>query len=136
MKNLIDDRGFISILDGDDSLEIDVPTTFNEPITFGTGSALIFNGNTNPRKIYVTLSGSDTTGDGSFLNPYRTVAKGVQVANNATNRALTTPYVIDIGAGTFTETQFPIFVSQSIMIKGQGGNMTRITSAQTGITFF
>jgi len=128
MKNYIDEKGFWSVNSADQELYV------NQRMHFSGGFTT--SDNFDPKKIYISLSGSDSNGDGSYMNPYRTISKGVSVANAASDRSLTSPYVIEIGAGTFTETNFPVFVSQSIMIKGQGGNMTRVTTTGSNLTFF
>lgn len=128
MKNYIDEKGFWSVNSSDQELHINQRMHFSGGFTTSE--------NFDPKKIYISLSGSDSSGNGSYLNPYRTVAKGVSVANAATDRSLTSPYVIEIGTGTFSETELPIFISQSIMLKGQTGNMTRITTTGSNTTFF
>ena len=66
-----------------------------------------------PQEIYVTLLGNDTTGDGSFYKPYRTVVKAISMCGVALT-------VIDIGTGEFSEHKLRIDSAQNIMIRGSG----------------
>ena len=72
-------------------------------------------------KIYVTKFGSDTNGDGSFVNPYATLAMAVSVANSQAS-ATTNPMAILISPGIYVEDNSagPITITASgISIVGQ-----------------
>lgn len=73
------------------------------------------------RVVYVNLAGSNTTGDGSFNRPYRTLAfAATRVPSNQ-------GYTIHLGSGTFVETsasQIPTGVN----VVGEGESSTVITS--------
>ncbi len=75
--------------------------------------------------IYVTTYGNDTTGDGSFDNPFASLAKAVDVANSI---ALTLPAVlIMMGPGAYVENNSvgPITVTSS-GISIVGGSATSV----------
>jgi hypothetical protein len=70
--------------------------------------------------IYVSLSGNDTTGNGSIGNPYRTLFKAVSVATSGQS--------IKLGTGTFVETNF-ILVPVGVSIYGDGTLNTIVTGS-------
>ena len=51
-------------------------------------------------KVYVAKNGNDTTGDGTYGNPYKSVTKGVIAAVNRNN---STPTVVFVQPGEYTE---------------------------------
>jgi len=53
------------------------------------------------RTIYVAKYGNDTTGDGSFNNPYLTVSKGIAIANTLSSNA--NPVAIQVNSGVYVE---------------------------------
>jgi hypothetical protein len=63
------------------------------------------------RNIYVDKSGNDTTGNGTNLSPFLTVAKAVQIAL-AGNTSVTVQTSIMIGTGNYTEVN-PIVITKS-----------------------
>jgi hypothetical protein len=67
------------------------------------------------KKIYVDLSGNDSTGDGSILLPLLTIGAAVALASDAA--WATNPVVIEIGPGTFVET---FFIPDGIILRGSG----------------
>ena len=82
------------------------------------------------RTIYVSKAGNDSVGDGSFNNPYLTVAKGVQLAN--TLATFDTPVTVSIGGGIFVEDNSgsPIeIVHQGIALVGESTEGTVIQPA-------
>ena len=56
---------------------------------------------TTSKTYYVTLNGSDSTGNGSFSAPYRTIKQAVSIANPLVSAA--DPITISIGSGIFLE---------------------------------
>ena len=66
---------------------------------------------TNPNHIYVATNGSDTTGDGSKINPFKSIAKALTKAINGK----CTIYIFD---GTYNESALNI--SNSVSIVGMG----------------
>jgi len=75
---------------------------------------------TDPTKIYVELTGSDSTGTGSRNNPFRTVTHAVNVKINET---------ILVGPGDFNMAggeEFPIYIYSGTIITGSGIDTTRI----------
>lgn len=97
--------------------------------TNGTGSTTASNAGvsfttatTSGTNYYVSLSGSNTTGDGSSGNPWRTVAYAAsQVTAGTGNKT------INVGAGTFVETQ-AIKLPLGVNIVGAGETNTTITA--------
>ncbi len=65
--------------------------------------------------IYVATTGSDTKGDGSKANPYQTINKGLEAAENG--------YTIQIAAGTYNEN---IKVNKQVTIIGEDPETTII----------
>ncbi len=69
--------------------------------------------NVNPK------TGSDTTGDGSSLKPYKTLTKAVAVVKNSTTPGLT----IQLGLGMYSSSsgeKFPIVIPTGMTITGSG----------------
>lgn len=73
--------------------------------------------------VYVSLSGNDATGDGSYAKPYRTVAFAMASVQGAT-RFLR--YVIFVGPGRYDEAQ-TVLVKANVLVVGSGNQFaTRI----------
>ena len=66
-----------------------------------TGSSYLPVSPSLSKNIYVTKYGNDITGDGSFANPYATLAKGITTANTLASTA--NPMVILISPGIYIE---------------------------------
>lgn len=76
---------------------------------------------TTTNVVFVDKSGSDTLGDGSIANPYRTVVKALTTITTATN---SNRFLIHVGAGEFFESQ--IVMKQFVSLQGSGINVTTI----------
>lgn len=63
---------------------------------------------------YVTLGGNDTTGDGSFENPFLTIARAM---TSITTASVTNPWLVDVGPGVFA-TSFT--VKNGVTVRGAG----------------
>lgn len=133
MFNKVESRGFISSVNGGNQFDIEQPTRFLNSVSMS--GSVQFGTDIQPEMVYVSLSGSDTTGNGTYLSPYRTLVKAVNVISSSRNYSTAHPYVISLGAGTFTET-IPINLPQSVAVIGQGVGMTRLTTNNTGSVFF
>lgn len=79
---------------------------------------------TQQQTIYVSRNGSDTTGNGSILFPYATIAKANSVITTATN---TQKFVVVLLGGRFDETA-NILLKPYVSYVGFGSSMTYITS--------
>lgn len=116
-----------------------VADSFNDTLTFtSTDGSLAITGNSatdavdfsansagGPNAIYVSKTGSDTTGTGSYFNPYLTLTKALSMATGAT---AADPYFIYIYPGDYTETaglKFKSFCHMMGIV--MGGNPVRIT---------
>lgn len=133
MYNKVDDRGFISSLNGGNKLDIEQPTRFLGNVTFS--GSFQFGTTIQPEIIYVSLSGSDSAGDGSYLNPYRTLVKAVNVISSSGNASTSHPYTVQLGGGVFYET-VPIQIPSSVGIRGTGNGLTRVATTNTGSIMF
>ncbi|MEW6366116.1 MAG: DUF1565 domain-containing protein [Acidobacteriota bacterium] len=75
--------------------------------------------------IYVDQDrGSDTTGDGSFENPYETITKGLSVA--------TSGWTVSVAPGFYEADSgetFPLFVPDGVALRGAGMKKTYIAGA-------
>lgn len=69
--------------------------------------------------IWVAKNGNDTTGDGSFHNPYLTVG---QANTSITDSSSTNPYIINIAPGMYTEA--PITIKDYVSIRSVGGDFS------------
>lgn len=74
---------------------------------------------------YVTLGGNDTTGDGSFENPFLTIARAMTSITLATT---TNPWLVDVGPGRFA-TSFTI--KNGVTIRGAGSGSGNFNGAPT-----
>ena len=76
----------------------------NVTVTNGTGTITVGVSVQIPptsREIYVATYGNDVTGNGSYLNPYASLAEALTIANSIATT--TNPVVIHIEPGTYTE---------------------------------
>jgi hypothetical protein len=71
--------------------------------------------------IFVSLAGNDSTGNGSPTSPYLTIGKAF---STITTSGISNPFVVEVGAGVFTETSltFPVWT----FLKGSGVQATSI----------
>ena len=105
--------------------------TNNVRLGVGAVNQLLGSDGTNPiwkditvtNTIYVTKGGSDTTGNGSLTNPYRTVTKAMTAVGSPTINDST---VINVGPGHFTEAG-ALTIKPWVFIVGTGWRSTRIT---------
>lgn len=122
MFNKINSTGFYSENQPFDLLHIETESHFKNNVHFsGTINGIDPSDvglTAEPQMIYVTLSGSDTTGDGSYFKPYRTVAKAATVASQAIDRSAANQFLIEVGPGRFVETALPIFLPLGTTVKG------------------
>ena len=89
------------------------------------------------RTIYVSKAGDDNQGDGSFNNPYITVTKAVEIANNLSTSA--NPITISVGGGIFVENNegSPIAIMRSgISIVGESTHGTIISPSTLSNNLF
>ncbi len=85
------------------------------------------------KSYYVSLAGNDTTGDGSLLNPFRTIGQALFVANSVAS--LINPVAIVVGAGNFIEN--PLTISaDGISVIGSSMQSTNVIPANGGATLF
>lgn len=76
-------------------------------------------------RVFVRTNGSDSLGDGSFVNPFRTVAKAADVSGFND--------VIEVGDGDFVE-MIPIVFNKNLTLKGNGPGRTRVVGSHpTGV---
>jgi hypothetical protein len=129
MKNVINERGFISH-PGATSLSVDCSTTFNMPVTMTSLTASL---DKTMNRVFVDMSGDDVTGDGTFSNPYRTVAKALAVVS-ASSPTLTNRYGISIGAGKYNEDS--LNVPDYTGVYGIGIGTTVIAATQASVPVF
>ncbi|QRN95951.1 DUF1565 domain-containing protein [Archangium violaceum] len=106
----------------DGALNLDLSASAGDPHLMGLA---LYSVGANPEPIpgartyYVSLSGNDSTGDGSQARPYRTIAKAAEVvpANGG--------HTIQVGAGTFDETA-QIRLKERVNLIGAGQEFTVI----------
>ena len=72
--------------------------------------------------IYVATNGNDTTGDGSQMNPYRTIQKGIDLASIGDT--------VSVAPGTYSER---INLKSGIKVQGSGAANTIIDGQQAGV---
>lgn len=74
----------------------------------------------DPDNVYISPEGNDTDGDGSNTNPYQTIRKGLETANNNTG-------TINLLSGTYnTPGDYGLTVNKSLNITGSGQGHTLI----------
>ncbi|MDP3486241.1 MAG: hypothetical protein Q8S06_12130 [Methanobacteriaceae archaeon] len=74
----------------------------------------------DPDNVYISPNGNDTNGDGSNTNPYQTIHKGLETANNNTG-------TIHLLSGTYnTTSDYGLTVNKSLNIFGSGEGNTII----------
>lgn len=69
--------------------------------------------------VYVSKAGNDSTGDGSYANPFLTIDRACTLIRSFANASTNTRYVVSVGAGRFsaqavTLTDWTYVVGQSI----------------------
>ena len=91
------------------------------------------------KMIYVNKGGNDTIGDGTASNPYLTVSKASTVIIANANATLSSPYIVSIGPGTYTEdVALPvhtILVGSSEAGVGVSNNMSGIATRINGTLY-
>nr|WP_319372424.1 hypothetical protein [uncultured Methanobacterium sp.] len=76
----------------------------------------------DPDNVYISPDGNDTDGDGSNTNPYQTIHKGLETANNNTG-------TIHLLEGTYNATgDYGLTVNKSLNIFGSGQDNTIINA--------
>ncbi len=78
----------------------------------------------NPGTIYVSVSGSDSSGDGTAGNPYRTIQKAINVAISGDT--------IKVAAGTYPEKLTLKSEAVIVTIQGAGASTTTIDGLNSG----
>jgi hypothetical protein len=75
----------------------------------GNGSTFIDYVPTTQEVVYVTSNGNDSTGNGSLLFPFLTIGHAL---STITTSSSVNPYVVKLGAGTYSETglEIPVWV--------------------------
>lgn len=81
--------------------------------------------------IYVAKNGNDTTGDGTFFNPYLTIAEAV---NNVSGNSSSNPIKITVAPGTYTEN--PMVVPDYTSIKGEDESDVIVIAANPNANLF
>jgi len=73
---------------------------------------------------YVATTGNDTTGNGSQMNPWRTIAHAISAANPSSND----PATIHVAAGTYslslTGEKYPLKLISYLVLKGEADSLT------------
>lgn len=77
--------------------------------------------------VYVSKSGNDTTGNGSFGKPYLTIAKAF---TSITDSSPTKRYTISVSPGDYAEN---LTIKANVFVKGSGPIATRITGTAQNI---
>lgn len=80
-----------------------------------------FNALSATHRVFVDKSGNDTTGTGSLASPYLTVEKALDAI---TDNSGTNLYIIDIGSGTYNETNIKLKIG--VWLRGAGRSATRL----------
>jgi hypothetical protein len=81
----------------------------------------------DPSKIYVSESGSDTTGIGSKHNPYRTITHALSLAASM--------QTVDVGPGVYnanTRENFPLEIPAGVTLLGSGSDSTFVVGPGGG----
>ncbi len=73
---------------------------------------------------FVMLGGNDTTGDGTFYRPFRTINRACTAIRALGNASTTIRYAVWVGSGRFTET---LVMSDWTWIVGVSTEATRVT---------
>jgi hypothetical protein len=74
--------------------------------------------------IWVTLGGSDTTGDGTLAKPFASINRACTLVRSYGNASTTNRYTILVGAGRYTEN---LVISDWTWISGLNTEGTRVT---------
>lgn len=83
----------------------------------------------DPDNVYISPNGNDTDGDGSNTNPYQTINKGLETANNNTG-------TIHLLTGTYNTTgDYGLTVNKSLNIFGSGQDNTIIDAGNHNQVF-
>lgn len=83
------------------------------------------------RAVYVDVNGSDTTGNGTFLSPYETIAKGITEAKLITNFDIS----VVVGQGTYPIAN-PLEIPNNIILRGWDTEGFFPTPTDTGQDLF
>ncbi|WP_375450529.1 DUF1565 domain-containing protein [uncultured Devosia sp.] len=83
-------------------------------------------------KIYVSITGNDTTGTGTALAPFRTIRKAIQTANTSAVRN-----VISVSAGFYSRASLPQTTTLDVpmVFVATGGRVVVGTFDTSGVTF-
>lgn len=107
-------------------LEDTAQTLTNKTISFDS-NALTGRVSGGTKSIYVSKSGNDSTGDGTYFYPYLTITKALTVATGA---SAADPYFVYVYPGTYAEAPGFKFKSHvHVMGVAMGGNPVMISSA-------
>jgi hypothetical protein len=81
--------------------------------------------------VYVNINGSDSSGDGSLFNPYKTVSRAM-LSNMVTNATNSNPVVIKVSAGEYTDSE--IKLKPNVYIIGSGKYNTIISCPSVSLS--
>jgi hypothetical protein len=135
MKNIIDNTGFYSAQGSSDDLTVDCDARFRRNLiaTNLTASNVDVTIDSTANKLWVDVSGSDSTGDGSFLKPYRTIGKALR--NLASQSlSLSSPYGVEVGAGQFSEDG--LVIPSYVGVYGSGTGTTKVQAVNPSVNVF
>lgn len=121
MKNIVGSKGFVSTLDPQsDSFIVECASSFTDGVSIVS----------TQNAVWVDLSGDDSSGDGTFTNPFRTVERAIDVVA-AKTRGLDSPYGIFVGPGEYVEgtLNLPSYTG----LYGRGTGTTKITAESSGV---
>jgi hypothetical protein len=82
------------------------------------------------RTYFVSVSGSDTQGNGSILSPFATIDAAILAIGSSSNPS--NPYAISVGPGSFGSTGSPLTVPGSVSIIGTSGTTINASTIALG----
>jgi hypothetical protein len=82
------------------------------------------------QSVYVSVGGSDTTGDGSVINPYATISKAMSTILDASDTKI---YAIKLSPGTYSVDS--LVISPNVLIVGSEREDTFLNFGNTGVSY-
>ncbi len=82
---------------------------------YGSGRVAMGSADWQPGTIYVATTGNDLTGSGTASSPFRTIQKGINIAQ--------TLDTVQVGAGTYDES---VILKDCVTVQGEGRDVTKI----------